>query len=148
MMIPNDNIQEMAAYQKDPFEDLATQDALTIIAVYAAQMDPEDCQEDIRRAADIIKRRPEFEGCKEGVLSRFNKYVNSMQVVDPQKALELAAGVLKNSQAKRSAFELAAEVAITGAGLSEEKRGILENVADKLHIDQELMQRTIDKVAG
>lgn len=147
-MIRNQTDEEITAYQQDPFQDLTYQDALTIIAVYAARIDPEDCQQDIRRAAKIILRHPKFEGREEGISARFNMYVNSMQTVDPLHALELAADVLKNSEAKRSAFELAVKVAMTGKVLTEEKRAILEAIAEKLHIDQGLMQRTIDKAAG
>jgi len=148
MMIRDHIDEEISAYQQDPFQDLTYQDALTIIAIYAAQIDPEDCQQDIRRAAKIILKHPEFEGCEEGISNRFNMYVNSMQAVTPQHALDLAADVLKNLEAKRSAFELAVEVAMTGKVLAEEKRAVLETIADRLHINQDVMHRTIDKAAG
>ena len=148
MTLPDENIQEMTAYQNGPFQNLTIQDALTIIAVCASQMDPEDCQQDIKRAAAIIRNRPEFEDQKDGVSSRFNRYVNSTQVVDPAQALEMAAGVLENPEVKKSAFELAVEVAMTGKNLIGEKRVILEKIANRLHLDPELMQRTIDKFAG
>lgn len=148
MTLPDENIQEMTAYQNGPFQNLTIQDALTIIAVCASQMDPEDCQQDIKRAAAIIRNRPEFEDHKEGISSRFNRYVNSTQVVDPAQALEMAAGVLENPEVKKSAFELAVEVAMTGKNLTGEKRVILEKIAKRLHLDPELRQRTIDKFAG
>jgi len=148
MTNPNDTHQEMAAYDKGPYQDLTYQDALTIITICAAQMDPEDCQQDIRRAAKIILKHPEFEGCEEGISNRLNMYVNSMQVVTPQHALVLAADVLKNSEAKRSAFELAVKVAMTGKVLAEEKKAVLETIADKLHIDQDFMQRLVQELTS
>ncbi len=43
----------MAAYQKSPFEDSTIQDALTLVAVYAAQTDPQDCEKDVKRIGII-----------------------------------------------------------------------------------------------
>ena len=48
MTLSNEIKKEMAAYQSGPFEDLTIQEALTIIAVYAAQMDPKKCEDDVR----------------------------------------------------------------------------------------------------
>ena len=148
MTLHDDINGEATAYQKGPFEDLTIQVAMTIIAVCAAQMDPQDCQEDISRVAAIVESRPEFDDKSADVFSRINMYVNSMQVVDSQQAVKIAADVLKNPEAKRSAFEIAVEVAVPDRVLTEEKKVILENIAAKLYINREFMQQAMEKFAS
>jgi predicted Zn-dependent peptidase len=71
-----------------------------------------------------------------------------MQVVDSQQAVKIAADVLKNPEAKRSAFEIAVEVAVPDRVLTEEKKVILENIAAKLYINREFMQQAMEKFAS
>ena len=80
----------MAAYKSGPFEDLTVQDALTIIAVFAAQMDPEKCADDVRRIGAIAENHPEFVETNRNILKRINKFVNSMLAAeDQQKVVEI-----------------------------------------------------------
>jgi len=148
MTISDEVKKEMNAYQKGPFEDLTVQDALTIIVVYAAQIDPEDCKKDVKRIESILENCPEFDEKRKGIFARINTYVNSMQALDPEQALEIATDVLKKPQAKRSAFEIAFEAAVPDRVLTEEKKGILENIAAKLYSNRKFMQRAIEKFAG
>ena len=148
MTLSNKIKMEIAAYQKGPFEDLTIQDALTIIAVYAAQMDPGDCEQDVSRIEAIAESRPEFVEKRKGILARINTYVNSMQVMDHRKALEIAAHALKNPKLKKTAFELAAEVALRDKVLTNEKKATLDNIASQLSIDDQFAQRAIEKFSG
>ena len=134
----------MAAYQKSPFEDLTIQDALTLIAVYAAQTGPQDCEKDVKRIGNIAERRPEFVEKKGNIFRRINKYMNSMQRIDPQKALEIACDVL-NPKLKKIAFDIAAEVALPDKVLTAEKKTILNDIATKLLIDREFAKQTLNK---
>ncbi len=146
MTISDEIKKEIDAYQKGPFEDLTVQDALTIIVVYAAQVDPEACEEDVRRIESIFENRPEFDEKRKGIFARINTYVNSMQATDPQQALETAANVLKHPELRRSAFELAAEAALPDRVITDEKKKILEKIAARLYLDDEFVQHTIEKI--
>ena len=144
MTLSNETKKEMAAYQSGPFEDLTIQEALTIIAVYAAQMDPEKCEDDVKRIVAAAKRLPEFVAKKKSIFSFVNKFVNSMQAIDPQKAVEIAANVL-TPELRITAFKLAAEVALPDKVLTDEKKSLLDSLETKLSISSEFAQKTIEK---
>jgi hypothetical protein len=144
MTIANEINKEIGAYEKGPFEDLTIEDALTIIAVYAAQMDPQDCENDVKRIAAIAENHPEFIKKTKGILARINTYANSMRAMDPLKAVETAADAL-NSEQKKTAFKLAVEVALPEKVLTAEKKAILDNIAAKLSVDREYAQQEIEK---
>ena len=140
--------KQMAAYQSGPFEDLTVQDALTIIAVFAAQMDPENCADDVTRIGAIAENHPEFCETKGNILKRINKFVNSMLAAeDQQKALEIAKDAL-TPELLKTAFKLASEVALPDKVLTEEKKTVLEILETKLSVDSEFSKKTIDKVIG
>ena len=46
--------REKKVFQTGLFDDLTVQDGFTIIALYAAQLDPEDCEEDIDRIIALL----------------------------------------------------------------------------------------------
>ncbi|MEX1329447.1 MAG: hypothetical protein AB1Z29_21815, partial [Desulfobacterales bacterium] len=136
MTLSNETKNEMAAYQSGPFEDLTIQEALTIIAVYAAQMDPKKCQDDVKRIVATAERLPEFVAKKESIFSFVNKFINSMQAIDSQKAVEIAADVL-NTEMRKTAFKLAAEVALPDKVLTDKKKSVLDSLETKLSISSE-----------
>jgi hypothetical protein len=144
MAIIDETKKEMAAYEKGPFENLAVQDALIIIAVYAAQMDPQDCESDVERIEAIAESRPEFVEKKAEIFARINTYVNAMRAMDPQQAVEIAADVL-NAELKNRAFDFAAEVALPDNVLTDEKQALLDNLAAALSIDREFARQTTAK---
>ena len=144
MTSSNETKKGMAAYQSGPFEDLTTQEALTLIAVYAAQMDPEKCEDDIKRIVANAERLPEFVAKKESIFSFVNKFVNSMQAVDSLKVVEIAANGL-TAELRKTAFKLAAEVALLDKVLTDEKKSLLDSLETKLSISSEFAQKTIEK---
>ncbi|MGD9043796.1 MAG: hypothetical protein PVG06_08790 [Desulfobacterales bacterium] len=145
MSLSNKTEKEMAAYQTGTFENLTVQDALTIIAVFASQMVPENCEEDVKRIGAISENHPEFVETKENILKRINKFLNSMLAADEQlKAVEIANDIL-TPELQKTAFELAAEVAIADKLLTNEKKAVLDTLQSKLSIDTKFARQTIDK---
>jgi hypothetical protein len=137
--------KEMAAYQTETFADLTVQDALTIIAVFAAQMVPDHCEEDVRRIEAIAENHPEFVETKENIFKRINKFANSMIAADEQlEAVEIASDVL-TPKLQKTAFELAAEVALSDKVLTDEKKTVLGTLETKLSIDSKFARQIIDK---
>ena len=144
MTLSNETKNKMAAYHSGPFEDLTIQEALTIIAVYAAQMDPKKCEDDVSRIVATAERFPEFVAKKESIFSFVNKFINSMQTIDSQKAVEIAANAL-TTELRKTAFKLAAEIALPDKVLTDKKRSILDSLETKLSISSEFAQKTIEK---
>jgi hypothetical protein len=144
MTLSNETKKEMAAYQSGPFEDLTIQEALTIIAVYAAQIDPKKCKDDVIRIAATVDRLPEFVAKKESITSFVNKFINSMQAMDSQKAVEIASNEL-TTELRKTAFKLAAEVALPDKVLTDEKKSVLDSLETKLSVSSEFAQKTIEK---
>ncbi len=135
---------EMAAYQSGPFEDLTIQEALTIIAVYAAQMDPKNCEDDVKRIVATAERLPEFVAKKESIFSFVNKFTNSMQAIDSQKAVEIAANGL-TTELRKTAFKLAAEIALPDMVLTDKKKLVLDCLETKLSISSDYAKKTIER---
>jgi len=144
MTLSNETKKGMAAYQSGPFENLTIQEALTVIAVYAAQMDPEKCEDDVKRIVTTAERLPEFVAKKESITCFVNKFVNSMQAIDSQKAVEIAANGL-TTELRKTAFKLAAEVALPDKILTDKKKSVLDSLETELRISSEFAQKTIDK---
>ena len=65
--------KEMAAYQPGPFDDVKIQEALTIIAVYAAQMDYQNCEADVKRIEAILESHQLFVARKKEIFAMINK---------------------------------------------------------------------------
>jgi hypothetical protein len=142
-MATNDTLdKELAAYQSGPFEDVKLQEALTIIAVYAAQMDYQHCEADVKRIEAILERHPLFVARRKEIFSLINKYVNEMEVGDPYKALKIAADALAPEH-KKAAFELAAEVALPNKKLTDKKRKMFDTLKDRLPISNEVAEEVI-----
>jgi hypothetical protein len=148
MTFSNKTEKETAVYQTETFKDLTVQEALAIIAVFAAQMVPDHCKEDVRRIADIAENHPEFVETRENILKRINKFVNPMLTAGDQiKAVEIASDVL-TPDLRKTAFELAVEVAFPERVLTDEKKAVLEKLETKLLIDSIFAQKTIEKFIG
>jgi hypothetical protein len=136
--------KEVAAYEKGPLEDLTVQDAMTIIAICTAQIDPEDCEGDIDRIKNIIEKYPPFAETKD-IVSRINLYINTMRSVTPLHALDQARMAL-NPEQKQIAFEIAARVVISDNTLTEEGKRILHTITSKLPVDGRFAKKTIENV--
>jgi hypothetical protein len=144
MTVSYESNKELAAYQSGPFEDLTIQEALTIIAVYAAQMDPKNCEDDVKRIVATAERLPEFVAKKESITSFVNKYINSMEMIDSQKAVEIAANGL-SAELRKTAFKLAAMVALPDKALTDKKKLVLDSLETKLSIGSDYAKRTIER---
>ena len=134
--------KEMAAYQTGPLDDVKIQEALTIIAVYAAQMDHQNCEADVKRIEAILESHHLFVARKKEIFSLINKFVNEMEVGGPHKALEIAADALTTEQ-KKTAFELAVEVALADKNLTAEKKKMLDTLKDRLSISSDSVEQAI-----
>lgn len=133
---------EMKAYETGPLEKLSIQDAVIIIAVYAARIDPENSEADIRRIESLAENCPVCIERKKGILSRINNFVNVMRTVDPEKAIEAALKIL-DAKSTKEAFDLAAKVVVSGDGSPDQKRKILYDLAEKMSIDHHFANATI-----
>jgi hypothetical protein len=148
MTLSNRTEKEAAAYQLDTFENLTVQEALTIVAIFAAQMVPNHCEEDVKRIGAVAENHPEFIETRENIIKRINKFVNPMLTAGDQiKAVEIASDVL-TPDLRKTAFELAVEVALPERVLTDEKKAVLEKLETKLLIDSIFAQKTIEKFIG
>ncbi|MBW1695775.1 MAG: hypothetical protein JRH18_06500 [Deltaproteobacteria bacterium] len=136
--------KEMRAYEIGPLEKLAVQDAVIIIAVYAAQIDPQNSEEDIKRIEALAEQCPLCVERKEGILSRINRFVNLLRTIDSEKAIEAVIKVL-DPESRKEAFKLAAEVVISGDKPPIKKREILDKLARKLSVDNQFAEKIINK---
>jgi len=71
-----------------------------------------------------------------------------MGLRDPRKALEIAADALTPEQ-KKTAFELAVEVALPDKNLTAAKKKMFDTLKERLSISNELAQELVkDKIEG
>lgn len=134
---------EKKVFQTGLFDDLTVQDSFTIIILYAAQLNPEDCEEDIDRIMAILNSDASFS--EEHLITRdnINKFQNSMEKVKPLNALEKATKVL-TPKLRQKAFMIAAQI---GKAIQEIRSvKILESLASILSIKEEDAEKTIDSI--
>jgi hypothetical protein len=117
------------------FDDLAVQDALVIIAIYALKIDTRlGSRENVRRIQDILAQYPVFFSAKADILKRIHKYWNAMQTAEPIKAVKMAAGTLIPNY-REVAIEIATKVAAQNAIYPEESKVALDTIAAVLETD-------------
>ena len=141
----NEDTNEIGKIEYGPFSKLVAQDAIIIIAIYAAPIDPSCSEEEIKRIEGIAERCPVCVEKEKGIFSRINLFVNEMRMVDREKALEMAMEVL-TPELRKTAFEFAAEVVITGNALPDQKRKILEKLVTKMSIETEFATKVIERL--
>jgi hypothetical protein len=142
-MVRSDTLdKEMAAYRTGPLEDVKLQEAMTIIAIYAAQMDYRNCEADIKRIEAILEHHHLFVARKDEIFTLIKKFVNEMEVRDPHKALEIAAEALTPEQ-KNIGFELAVEVALPDKNLDAAKKKMLDTLKDRLSVSREFAEQAL-----
>lgn len=132
---------EKMVFQTGLFDDLTVQDSFTIIILYVAQLNPEDCEEDIDRIMAILNSDASFS--EEHLITRDNihKFQNSMEKVNPLNAVEKATKVL-TPELRQKAFMIAAQI---GKAIQEIRSAkILESLASILSIEKEDAEKTID----
>ncbi len=126
--------REKKILQTGLFDNLTVQDAFTINALYATQLEPGDWKEDLDRILIFLRKDPIFEEDYSHTLNRLNKFANSMKEVNPSIALERAAKVLTPEMRQKS-FMLAAQIGNATQEMRTKK--ILQNLASKLKIEKE-----------
>ena len=142
----NSKERKPAVYQTGPFDDVQLQEALIIIAIYAAQMDYKDCKEDVKRIEELLEHHPLFVARRKEIVALINKYVNELEVGDPDKALSIAADVLTPEQ-KMAGFELAVDVALQKKSLTDREERMLAALRSQLSISDDSAKRAIrDKI--
>ncbi|MEA3437862.1 MAG: hypothetical protein U9R43_15455 [Thermodesulfobacteriota bacterium] len=141
----NKNTSKIDRSEYGPFSNLVVQDAIIIIAIYAAKIDPSCSQEEIKRIEGIAEHFPACVEKKIGIFSRINLFVNEMQRFDREKALEIAMEAL-SPELRNTAFELAAEVVIKGNALPNQKRKILEKLVTKMSIETQFAAKVIERL--
>ena len=138
---PEMSEREKMVFQSGLFDDLTIQDSFTIIALYVAQLDPEDCKEDIDRIMAVLNSDALFSKAHPITRDRINKFQNSMEKVNPLNAVERASRML-TPELRQKAFIIAAHI---GKAMQEIRSvKILESLATKLSIEKELVEKTID----
>ena len=133
--------REKKVFETGLFDNLTVQDVFTIIALYAAQLDPEDCKEDLDRIKVFLNEDALFDEAYSETLNRLNKFANSMEEVNPLNAIERAAKEL-TPELRQKSFMLAAQIGKATQEIRTAK--MLERLASKLSIEKEIFNKIID----
>jgi len=137
--------RKSALFKFGPFKKLGVQDAIAVIAIYAARIGPDSGEEEIKRIRGIAAHSPVCVGRKKDIYSRVNLFVNKMRRVDREKALEIAIEAL-TPELRKTAFKLAVEAIFAGNALPNQKRMILEKIATKMSIETQIAAKAIEKL--
>lgn len=138
MGAPEDNQNNLTAFQSSPLEDLTIQDGLIISAVYAVHADTEKCN----KIKILAQKHPSFFEKSEDTSSRVNKFTNLMQSGQSLQAVEAVTRSLKPVHRKQ-AFEFALEAALVDGVFTEKKKKTLQTLATKLAIDNEFVEQKL-----
>jgi tellurite resistance protein len=127
-----------------PWENLSLQDALTIIAMYAAQLDPAaKDDEKVRRIAALAKKHPLFSEKSAAIVARIHRLAESVDIADFPQAVDQAVKSL-TLKLRQTAFEWAAGLAVDNGILSNEKQELVEQLRTKLYIDTNTANKIIN----
>lgn len=107
MALDKELFKEIEIYEKKEFaDDSSIQGALSALGVYVADIDPNDCREDVRLIVDLAHRQPEFieiSEDKEATKRRVYYYIEAMQ--DPNQLaniIDRAVHVVTQGLARRA----------------------------------------------
>jgi len=124
------------------YKNLTLQDALIAIAVYAAQIDPDNPKDNIRQIENLAKKNSLFKGESNEISDRILKFVSLLRNGNPMDIVEIAAMSL-TAKYKQMAFEWAVELVCADKELSEEQNEILDWLRIKLSIDSHVANKII-----
>jgi hypothetical protein len=128
-----------------PWKNLSLQDALLIIAIYAAQLDTAVKDEaSAKRIADLVKQDPLFSNESADIVARIYKLSKSARVRDLPKAVDHATKSL-TLKLRRTAFRWAAALAVDNGILPEKNQDVIEQLKIKLLIDANTADKIINK---
>jgi hypothetical protein len=116
-----------------PHKNLTFQDALIAIAVYSAQIDPNEPGQEIKRIEDLAEKNTLFREDPKTLRARINKFVNSMRVGDPLEIVAVAANSL-TPEYREIAFKWASELILAEGEPTEEKSKMLDRIKTSLSI--------------
>jgi hypothetical protein len=86
---------------------LTVQDALIVLAVYAAEIDPDDCTKEVGQIHELARDHPFFEESSEDLRARINKFANVAGSGNFHQLLDLAVASLADEH-KKTAYEWSA----------------------------------------
>lgn len=140
-------------YDSKMLEHLTLQDAITIVAISATQIDldtcryvdPTSCQDAIRFIESKERRIPIFNEETERTTARINLFMNFMQTIDPRIELEKASEVIRGNNMEQAVFELAIQVALKNGSFNPEKKRVLDQIASYLGVEGEISEKLINK---
>lgn len=125
-----------------PYKNLTLQDSLIAVAVYAAQIDPNESSKDIKRIEDLARKNALFRENPEALRARINKFVNSIGTGNPLDTVKRAANSL-TPKYRETAFKWATQLILAKKKISEEQNEILEDLKIKLSIDSRVAKKLI-----
>ncbi|MBR9987454.1 MAG: hypothetical protein KFF68_16245 [Desulfosarcina sp.] len=139
-------IEEIDAYEEDPFENLTYNDALILVAVCAVKEKTESDEnhiEDAKRISLLAQKDPIFSGLGDTIEPSINSFMNMIgKRTDLVKPLASAASALNSSQ-KKVAYFWAAEIILADSVLTEKNQRILDKYARLLKIDTIVAQQIL-----
>jgi hypothetical protein len=124
------------------YKNFTLQDSLIAVAVYAAQIDPNESSKDIKRIEDLARKNALFRENPEALRARINKFVNSMGIGNPLDTVKRAANSL-TPKYRETAFKWATQLILAKKKISEEQNEILEDLKIKLSIDSRVAKKLI-----
>ncbi len=116
-------------------DGMLVQDALLLVVVYAAQIDSDNSESQIKQIATIAENCPVCVENAKGTLTRIYRIVNALQLIEPEKAMVMAVETL-NPELRKTAFEFAADVLSSLEVLPDRKRTVLDELAGTLSINE------------
>jgi hypothetical protein len=143
MSLTNENSVEPYISGTKPTKNLTFQDAIIAIAVYASQLDSNDCDDDFKKIQSLAQEHPLFSEDSKKTTSRIYKFANYMSAEKPEQFVNLAAASL-TPETKKIAFTWAAELSID----NEYKRRKSQNLLDDLRIQLAIDNHLADKIIG
>lgn len=126
------------AYEHKFLGNLTVQNAILIILVYAAGLDPDDCKNDIQRIERIVRYDPVFKELND-IITQINYQANMFRTLDPLQALETAGSFL-DTEHRRKAIELAVKVTRSEIPPNDNRKIILDNLAVALKVDKKIVR--------
>lgn len=125
-----------------PYKNLTLQDSLIAIAVYAAQIDPNESSKDIKRIEDLARKNALFREKPEALRARINKFVNFIGTGNPLDTVKQAANSL-TPKYRQTAFKWSTQLILAKKKLPKEQNEILEDLKIILSISSNVAKRLI-----
>ena len=126
-----------------PVKNLSLQDAIIAVAVYASQLNPDDCDEDIKKIQSLAQDHSLFNEDPKKTRSRIYRFANYMNTEKVEEFVNLAAAS-STVGTKKIAYKWAVELSLDKEGSLGEKKKLLDDLSVRLAIDADIA----DKING